>query len=256
MHHSRQCIFPAPVLACVCLLCLPSCRKDQEPPVDNTATNQPNNSALPDSIAADADGNLYRTIQVGGRRWFAENLRSVHYANGDLIPYVSPATDWTNSAEGAWSIYNSDFGNNVQFGLLYNGYAVLDPRNACPAGWHVPTDADWQDLEFALGMPEATLHSVGTRGAAANVGGHLKGLILWNSPNTGADDSIAFAGYAGGGRNTNGGFFAGGTQGNWWTSTLSDSVLLYQRRLFNTSSGIARFGAMQNFGLSVRCVED
>ena len=40
-------------------------------------------------------------------------------------------------------------------------YTWAAAQNVCPAGWRLPSDQDWQDLEQELGMPEAKL----TRGS-------------------------------------------------------------------------------------------
>lgn len=46
------------------------------------------------------------------------------------------------------------------YGAIYNWFVVNDSNGLFPAGWHVPTDLDWQLLEMCLGMSqsEATLY--------------------------------------------------------------------------------------------------
>ena len=70
-------------------------------------------------------------------------------------------------------------------------------KNACPTGWHVPTDAEWTTL-------------TGYFGGESVAGGKLKepGTTHWNSPNTGADNSSGFTALPGGYRNCNGTFTA------------------------------------------------
>ena len=41
--------------------------------------------------------------------------------------------------------------NATTYGRLYNYYTVVDYRNLCPTGWHVPSDAEWTSLTTYLG---------------------------------------------------------------------------------------------------------
>ena len=90
------------------------------------------------------NGYTYTSIVLGnGQEWIAENLRTTTYANGDLIPNVTDGTQWSNLTTGAWVHYNNDNQYENPYGKLYNWYTVADPRNVCPTGWHVPTDAEY-----------------------------------------------------------------------------------------------------------------
>jgi hypothetical protein len=73
------------------------------------------------------------------------------------------------------------------YGALYNWYAVDDPRGLCPAGWHVPSDDEWKEMEIFLGMPELEANSKGNRGhnvidpvtGVQGVGNMLKSGGIW-----------------------------------------------------------------------------
>ena len=108
----------------------------------------------------------YATIQIGEQCWFAENLRSENYKNGELIPSGLEDTAWQETSVGAVSVFgegasgcnhvspNGDACDEVwsltEYGRLYNWYAVNDTRGLCPNEWHVPQDVEWQTLEVAL----------------------------------------------------------------------------------------------------------
>jgi len=79
-------------------------------------------------------------------------------------------------------VYGEDEAKRSVFGGLYNWTQVM-ASGFCPAGWHIPTLAEWQTLIDFLG-------------GDAVAGGHLKSInaIHWNSPNTDADDSVDFSG--------------------------------------------------------------
>ncbi len=93
----------------------------------------------------DINGNIYKTITIGGQTWFAENLRVLRYSNGDQIIYFEDNPD-TYPREGQYVMFNSE-GKPV----AYNWYAVTDERGLCPTGWHVPSKSDWQELIKFLG---------------------------------------------------------------------------------------------------------
>ena len=82
----------------------------------------------------------------------AENLRTDHYLNGDIIPND---TDWCSLPSGAWCYQNNDISLNAVYGKLYNFNAVTDPRKICPSGWHVPDLAELITLWKYIG-PDGT----------------------------------------------------------------------------------------------------
>ena len=96
----------------------------------------------------DIDGNVYEIIKIGNQWWMAENLKVTRYSNGDAIPNITDGSEWTNLTTGAYCVYNNENNNNSTYGLLYNWYAIADGRNIAPEGWHIPTDAEWKELEM------------------------------------------------------------------------------------------------------------
>ncbi|MFN5628176.1 MAG: fibrobacter succinogenes major paralogous domain-containing protein [Bacteroidota bacterium] len=163
------------------------------------------NPALTYGSITDQDGNVYKTIVIGTQEWMAENLKSSHYLNGDLIPWVTNEATWGALTTGAACWYNNDsITYNCPYGRLYNWYAVTDTRNVCPTGWHVPSDAEWTTL-----INHIDTNAVG--GSNNNTaGGKMKstGTQYWPSPNTDATNESGFSGLPGGGRSSNGAFAA------------------------------------------------
>ena len=109
-------------------------------------------------------GHNYATVQIGDQCWFAENLRSENYENGDVISTPEGQSEWMNVSSGAVWLYYDDSSLLETYGRLYNWNAVDDARGLCPSGWHVPSHDDWLTLEFALGMTEAEANSGAWRG--------------------------------------------------------------------------------------------
>ncbi|MDC0303724.1 fibrobacter succinogenes major paralogous domain-containing protein [Flavobacteriales bacterium] len=201
---------------------------------------------IPGPGVTDDDGNFYPTLQMGnGQEWMAENLRTTVYANGDPIPNIQDATDWGSQLTGAWCHYNNNVANEIPFGKLYNWYTVTDSRNACPTGWHAPTDAEFTSLTTFLG-------------GLSFSGGKLKGVgtAYWLSPNEGATNISGMTFLPGGTRTGAGVFQEMFGTGVWWTSTSESSFTGFRRTLYYTSQGVFVGGSSNIEGASVRCVKD
>ena len=111
--------------------------------------------------------------------WMTQNLRVSRYSNGDIIPQVKDATEWKNLTTGAWCYYHNDPLEEV----LYNWYAVNDPRGLAPKGWHIPSENEWsilsnKDKEEVLKSP--------TRNGFREFDGSFygSGSYLWSSSQT------------------------------------------------------------------------
>lgn len=197
----------------------------------------------------DIDGNIYQTVSIGSQVWMAENLKVTHYRNGDAIPNVVNGTSWLNLITGAYCNYNNDANNAVVYGYFYNWYAVYDSRNIAPAGWHVPSDAEWQTLIKYLG-------------GDAVAGGKMKesGTTHWQSPNSGATNESGFSALPGNHRDYNGSFFTLGSSAYFWSSSEPDMSnppnLALGRRLLYDYSGVSLYPDDKRVGFSVRLIRD
>lgn len=218
---------------------------------------QPFTTTGASGTVTDIDGNVYQTVTIGTQVWMMENLKVTHYRNGDPIPNVTEGSSWGGLTIGAYSNYNNDQGNVATYGRLYNWYAIADSRNIAPAGWHVPTDAEWKQLEMALGMSQAQADSTGVRGT--DEGGKLKeaGTTHWFSPNTGATNESGFSALPGGWRsNQSGDFVHLGILAHFWCSSEDNYGNAFIRRLDSSSSWVIRGATYIRSGFSVRCVKD
>ena len=84
------------------------------------------------------DGYEYETVAVGCQCWFAENLRTTIYNNGDSIPSDLDAATWSSTTEGALAVQYGDETQVDGNGRYYNFHAVTDSRGLCPTGWRIP----------------------------------------------------------------------------------------------------------------------
>jgi uncharacterized protein (TIGR02145 family) len=194
---------------------------------------------------SDLDGNAYKTIKIGTQTWMVQNLKTTKYNDGTPIPVVTDALDWYELSTPGCCWQNNDPVRKVTYGVLYNWYAV-NTGKLCPAGWHIPTDAEWTRLTDYLGGDNLA-------------GGKLKeaGFKHWFSPNTGATNETAFAAYPGGERHGESDALFENIQetGCWWTYS-SDGDLAINRIMYDNSIRVQRFFYPKKSGLSVRCVWD
>ena len=203
-------------------------------------------------------GHTYATVQINGQCWFAENLRSTSYANGDAIAgdLNDPAWSTTSSGgratfgEGASVCYGPVPGGDAcneafslaSYGRLYNWHAVNDARGLCPSGWHVPSDGEWTTLTDGIG-------------GALTAGNTLKAGSGWFNNGNGTSPN-GFEAFPGGQRMNAGNFQGAGTDAFFWTSTAVSSVQVWFRSMGWNLPEVVRNPAEKNVGMSVRCLKD
>ena len=95
--------------------------------------------------ATDSEGHTYRTVLIGEQCWFAENLAVSTSRSGARLP-DTVVIDLN------------------AYGRLYRYPHVTVEGGLCPAGWHVPTDNEFQTLERTLGLTDTQLASRAWRG--------------------------------------------------------------------------------------------
>lgn len=190
------------------------------------------------------DGYGYSTVLIGEQCWFAENLRTTVYSNLDSIPANLSQNDWASTTEGATAIYDNDPFFLTVYGRLYNWYAVNDSRGLCPTGWHVPTDAEWTELE----------DYITSQGFAGTQGTALKSTTGWSNNGNGTDD-FGFSALPSGRRNDSGPYYNLGEEGEWWSSTPNPDDGAELRALTDSEVLIRYYEYLPN-GMAVRCLRD
>ena len=211
------------------------------------------------STMTDKDNNIYSTVSIGSQCWTTTNLKVTQYDDGSLIPDETANGGWGGLATGARSDYTGEASYIATYGYLYNWYAATDSRKICPTGWHVPTDSDWNKLVKFIDSGADTSSTSSTQSTTAggkmkSTGNNTAGTGLWNSPNTGADNTSGFTALPGGVR-------VGGSSYNvrddafFWSATES-GIYAWFRRLYNGNSNVFRGIYNKSNGVSVRCLRD
>ena len=204
-----------------------------------------NNNTTPASTVTDIDGNVYHFETIGTQVWMVENLKTTKYRDGTSIPNVTINSAWSSLTTGAYCDYSNTSSNSDVYGRMYNWYAINDTHHICPAGWHIPTDAEWTTLTNYLG-------------GESIAGAKLKetGITHWTTPNADATNEKGFTALPGGTRWVDGVFGLIGTEGRWWTSTEFNAQNAWWRMLNNTSGSVVRTNNLKTYGFSVRCIKD
>jgi uncharacterized protein (TIGR02145 family) len=193
----------------------------------------------------DADGNSYKVVKIGKQTWMAENLKTTSYRNGEGILNVTDKDKWAYRSTEAYCWFNNDIRNKSIYGALYNRFAVVDARNLCPVGWHIPKEEEWKILlDFLGGLSVAS--------------GKMResGISHWASPNQGATNESGFSALPGGYRSwSDGSFKSWYNAASWWTSTNTNGVCLVSFNLQSAGSG-GFYCEVEQKGMHVRCVMD
>ena len=222
---NKQTIFKT-VLLCAFTVLLFSCNKDVVEPTPQVW----NYSTFTDT----RDGKKYKFIKIGNQEWMAENLAF--------------KTD-----SGSWFTWESE-AEGTKFGRLYTWDAAI---KAVPAGWHLPSDAEWKQLEINLGMSQSDANRDDTRGTTE--GSKLKATSGWtindNVSGNGTDE-VGFSALPGGFRSNSGSYYGTGTYGYWWSATENDNLKAWIRYITYYRMEIYRSFSFKQDGYSVRCVKD
>ena len=226
--------------------------------------------ALEPTSVTDQDGNTYDYLTYGDQVWTVKNAEMVTYRDGTEIPQVTDATVWANLTTGAWCYYNND----PTKPRLYNWYAVMgihdtDPntpnKEFAPEGWHVPTDAEWTELENYLiangyNYDGSTTENKIAKAMASTTGWNTN-AVADGFPPTQQDlnNSSGFNAFPVGLRSS-GSFYYEGLVSIFWSSTMFDGTYAWSRYLSNMSRLLKRqisvtYSAKKG-GFSVRFVRD
>jgi len=169
------------------------------------------------------DGQKYRIVEMpDGKTWMAENLNFA-------------------TASGS-SCYENSPDSCAKYGRLYDWDAAM---SACPVGWKLPDNADWDALMTAVGGEE----TAGTK---------LKSRTGWFTGNgyiAGTDD-FGFSALPGGYRWFDGSFYLVGHEGVWWSVTDLGGFGVYYRYMDYNDEGVGLYWDHKSSGHSVRCVRN
>ncbi len=165
------------------------------------------------------DSKVYKTVKINSQVWMAENLNFE----------IEKSATFENLPD-----------NGLKYGRLYTWDAA---NNACPAGWHLPSDDEWKELEKYLGMSLTELEKIdswrGTNQSTQLISDSTLGF------------NILLAGY----KNPPSNFYLKDSQAFFWTSSFQNESAWF-RQFYIKSPQIFRRARPKSWSFSVRCVKN
>ena len=171
------------------------------------------------------DGKAYITVKIGEQTWFTENL------------------DFDSAASVKSSKSN------------YGGYySWSSAKNACPSGWHLPTDQEWKALEMKMLLLQSEADAIGWRGTVQGM--WLKSKDGWKYNGNGTD-RFGYNALPAGYKNEDGEIFRFEEDAVFWTATFhGNSESAWYRQMNYGANGIYRSSTSTKARFSVRCIKN
>jgi uncharacterized protein (TIGR02145 family) len=214
------------------------------------------------------DGRIYKWVKIGDQTWMAENLAFLPRVNkieDRLLPIRYNVFGFNGNDI---NIANNST-NYKTYGTLYSWIAATI---ACPQGWHLPSDAEWKQLESTIGMTIPNVDEITDREGVVN-GNQLKAPYGWEGLDN-AFNPFGFTALPGGvfdpdqfigddlDLDRNRVFIGENTGCVFWTKTEFNDGEAWIRSFFfdqderNLNTEITRVTTQKRVGASVRCVRD
>ncbi|MBO7481594.1 MAG: hypothetical protein J6T63_05730, partial [Bacteroidales bacterium] len=213
------------------------------------------------------DGNSYCSIMIGEQEWLAENMRYLPSVNFYSDASVVDAKYYVYGYDGEDVETAKENPNYAEYGAWYNWKAAL---TACPAGWHLPSDDEWSQLEVYLQNngynfddyidtdSDRETHNVIAKSLASTSGwveSDVENSPGWLQPK---NNTSSFNGKPAGHRWVDSQFMGIGLYGFWWSSTTQsgDNNSAWDRKIHNDSVAMGKTRNSKTLGFSVRCLRN
>jgi uncharacterized protein (TIGR02145 family) len=185
------------------------------------------------------NNSTYKWVKIGSQIWMARNL------------------DYNASGS---KCYDGKTQNCDKYGRLYDwatamalpsscntstcsGRINTKHQGICPSGWHIPSDEEWDELEYYVG---------------SSVGLYLKATSGWGPNDSGGYDYYGFSALPGGsGNSADNRYYKAGDYGLWWSHSESDSKNAHSRSIgYDYDRFYSNKIQDKSLPFSVRCVKD
>jgi uncharacterized protein (TIGR02145 family) len=190
-----------------------------------------------------------KDVKIVKQIWSTENLKVTKFCNGDSILQAQTQEEWEKAKrkkQAAWCYYE-DSDNKQTERILYNYYAINDPRGLAPLGWRMPLKNDWVKLFDELGGIEKAfyyLRLIDNSFKASPFIGHRRIFYDTSQALDGAIDTI----------NTHSYFLP---ETSWWASDkLANDSASYIMLAIDDVGKMIFENDIKGRGCSIRCIKD
>ena len=190
---------------------------------------------------------ILTTVTIGSQTWMTTNLNVTTFRNGDPIYEAQSVEEWERCGKKkipAWCWYDNDPKTDKKTGKLYNWFAINDPRDLTPSGYHIPNESDWNTLVNHLGgeLDAAPKMRLGKE---------------WGDSTTVVHSNANFAAVPSGWRLTSPDGTAFTSEGAyWWSATQLSLKFAWTRYVVFFSREVKSYCYPKSSGLAVRCIKD
>ncbi len=201
-------------------------------------------------------GYFYNTVVIGNQCWFNENLKYLPAISSASSTSTTLSKYYVYDVSGLYGVSNAKQSYNyLQYGTIYNWLAA---QSACPYGWKLPSDGDWNVLEAELGMTIEEISNLQYRGTdeASELAANNN---IWAPDSLLQNQSIGSSGFDAlpGGWLSGSSFMSRSLKSKWWTASQgTTSTYAFIRGIDYNYSRINKSEVLKSSGCYVRCLRD
>jgi uncharacterized protein (TIGR02145 family) len=187
------------------------------------------------------DLSSFDTVKIGNQIWSSKNMSIKKFLNGDPIPNAKSSDDWIKAGleqKPVYCAYENDENYENQFGLMYNWWAINDPRGLIHKDFRIPSRDDFEVLKKSV----------------SKNGNLLKSKICKNGL-----DSFGLSLMPGGFRSSKGKFGEKGNGFYYWSKSSGGGFTGkegYYLRLYEHISSFSVYSENKAIGMYVRILKD
>lgn len=219
-------------------------------PLSSSSVEACTNAYGTNTVTDCRDNQVYKTVTIGTQTWMAENL---NYADTVAMPNLAGNTRYhvfnldSCAKYGRFYTWTGAMNLDSSYQSMVASAVISTPhQGVCPAGWHIPTNAEWTILENAVGDSSA--------------GTVLKSTTGWRNDGNGTDTYGFTALPVGEYDGSMSHFFGDNSFAYFWSATEyandASEEHAYYRGLSSMMGTMFTKGAYKSTGFSVRCLKD
>lgn len=189
---------------------------------------------------------------------------SDEYGESSVVTFGHDNYFYTTIGEASWLCENLWTSDN---GVSYKGYGIMDSifgryyswedaQSACPEGWKLPSESDWENLATALGAEKSGNNYLKINGKLLAADAECNGVSMWEWWPRGDETPSGFDALPTGYVNlVNKSWNGMNVYATFWTSDEENGLGVYRYMTEDGSDLMRGTQSKTDFGASVRCIK-